>query len=96
MAQWDAIRTLDLQRRGPDLKPPYLKIHSGILNGSSEIGWAKWDVGEFCYSEPHGRCRVWLQVQAETSEGLTPPMEWRRLGPHKHDRGKQDRQRKEE
>jgi hypothetical protein len=50
-------------------------------------------MGESCYSGPQSQCSVWLQVQAETSEGLTSPMEWHRLDPHKHDRGKQDSQR---
>jgi hypothetical protein len=63
---------LGTAKKRPDIEPPYLKILSGILNGSSEIGYAKWDVGESC-------CRVWLQVQAETSEGLTTLMENRRL-----------------
>ncbi len=54
------------------------------------------DVGESCYIERYGQCRVRLQVQAETSEGLMPPMEWRRLVPHEHDRSNQDGQRKKE
>jgi hypothetical protein len=70
---------LGTAKKRPDIEPPYLKILSGILNGSSEIGYAKWDVGESCYSEPHGQCPVWLQVQAEISEGLTTLMENRRL-----------------